>query len=108
MWLLDSSLTDGDFQQPSGNTQSEDIVSVSENLRDIDEQLYTAVQSGSTESILSQLKDGAYLGMKPKMSDCSAVTLILQLPNGIKILRERLDEAITIADNGENSLENVS
>lgn len=56
--------------------------------------LHKAAYRGSTECIQLLLKSGADLGAKTK-SGISAVTLILQLPNGTKILGKQFDESIT-------------
>lgn len=55
--------------------------------------LHKAAYRGSAECIQLLLKAGADLGAKTK-TGLSAATLILQLPNGAKILSKRLDESI--------------
>lgn len=56
--------------------------------------LHKAAYRGSVECIHLLLNYGADLGLKTK-SGVSAVTLILQLPTGTKILGERLDQSIS-------------
>ena len=56
--------------------------------------LHKAAYRGSGECIQQLLKAGADLGAKTK-SGLSALTLILRLPTGTKILSQRLDESIS-------------
>lgn len=56
--------------------------------------LHKAANRGSTECIQLLLKSGADLGLKTK-TGISAITLILQLPKGPKVLADLFDESIT-------------
>jgi len=65
--------------------------------------LHKAAHRGSNECVRYILEKGADLGAQTEMG-VSAISFILKLPNGVKLLSQRFDSVITATSNDSNDI----